>query len=262
MREFVASVLSNVKKVDSGMQTDDFVHGVPAAVATQSIDNLSALVNIAVEQGPSQVPKVEPISELQTVSTDEQYTLVMQDDGSEGYLISNYDGGAVSEEIVTLPSQQVEISSNFNDDQSSSTVTNSLEYTGDLVVKTLEKIVAAEEASSNIQVEPTKPVQTIAVPQQPKITILSPGAPAAASNQVKKTTMPRILPKGVVPKLPQINVIQGGRTIASIPVKAGKIQLPSATATVASIAVNPVQTITQPSEANSQIEVIMEKMDS
>lgn len=119
MREFVANVLSNVKKVDSGMQTDNYVNGIQINDEKGSAaDNLSAFVNFAVEQG-NKTAKIGNISDLQNIQTegdeDQQYTLVMQDDGSGGYLISSYDGSAISEEIVnSLPSQQIEVSTGYD----------------------------------------------------------------------------------------------------------------------------------------------------
>ncbi|XP_060582197.1 zinc finger and SCAN domain-containing protein 12-like [Ruditapes philippinarum] len=114
MREFVANVLSTVKKVDSGMQTDSYVNGIPESTDSVSgADNLSAFVNFAVEQD-NKAGRVQNLAELDNVS-EQQYTLVMQDDGSGGYLISNYDGEGIPEEIVnTLPSEQIEVSSGSN----------------------------------------------------------------------------------------------------------------------------------------------------
>ena len=119
MREFVASVLSTVRKVDSSMQTDSpmetnsLVHGVTidkkSVDNSTSTDNLSAFVDLAVEKQNSQIANIGDISDLQNlVNSDQQITLVMHDDGSGSYLISTCD---VPEEIVNqLPSEQVEVS--------------------------------------------------------------------------------------------------------------------------------------------------------
>lgn len=121
MREFVANVLSNVRKVDSSMQTDNpnpatnMVHGVKIddTESNNETDNLSAFVNFAVEQQNTQVAHIGDISDLQNlVNSNQQITLVMHDDGSGSYLISNCD----AEEFVNqLPSQQVEISTGYNE---------------------------------------------------------------------------------------------------------------------------------------------------
>lgn len=152
MREFVANVLSSVKKVDSGMQTENFVNGIPAdSENSQGADNLSAFVNFAVEQD-NKTTKLDTISDLQNESNgDQQFTLVMQDDGSGGYLISNYDGSAVPEEIVnSLPSQQVEVSSGYHNTTSAEEEIvkreeNFDESQPELVVNTSEKVVYATD---------------------------------------------------------------------------------------------------------------------
>ena len=118
MRDFVASVLLNVKKVDSSMQTDSLVNGVPSAevCVTDGLtdaNNLSGFVNDAIGQGTHSGIKVEPISTLQNVNGEEQYTLVLQDGGEEGYFMPGYDQGTASEEIVSLPAQQVEITTMY-----------------------------------------------------------------------------------------------------------------------------------------------------
>ncbi|KAL4225145.1 hypothetical protein ACF0H5_015838 [Mactra antiquata] len=114
MRAFVANVLSNVKKVDSSMQTDNYVNGVTDFdAATSANDNLAALVNLAVEQDSNKVVKEEEMSNIDC--EDQQFTLVMQDDGSGGYLISNVDGTPSNEEIVTnVATQQMEVTTAEN----------------------------------------------------------------------------------------------------------------------------------------------------
>ncbi|XP_045174343.2 zinc finger and BTB domain-containing protein 24-like isoform X2 [Mercenaria mercenaria] len=159
MREFVANVLSSVKKVDSGMQTESYVNGVPESSDNGSgADNLSAFVNFAVEQD-NKNGRVENLADLQNVTGGEQqYTLVMQDDGSGGYLISNYDGSAIPEEIVnTLPSQHIEVSTGSNSatDVKEETVVkeeNFDESTSEMVVKSLEKVVYANNINGNTNI--------------------------------------------------------------------------------------------------------------
>lgn len=121
MREFVANVLSNVHKVDSSMQTESqdennssIVHGLKIETkssinSVNATDNLSAFVNLAVEQQNAQIAHIGDISDLQNlVNNDQQITLVMHEDGTGSYLISSCE---VPEEIVNqLPSQQVEVS--------------------------------------------------------------------------------------------------------------------------------------------------------
>ena len=156
MREFVANVLSSVKKVDSGMQTESYVNGIPEGTDNASgADNLSAFVNFAVEQD-NKSGRVENLAELQNVNDGEQqYTLVMQDDGSGGYLISNYDGGALPEEVVnTLPSEQIEVSSGNNHTENTGQgmrvkPENFDESTSEMVVKSLEKVVYSDTINGN-----------------------------------------------------------------------------------------------------------------
>lgn len=171
MREFVANVLSNVRKVDSSQQTDSqlqasnsLIHGVKldannSAETDTGTDNLSALVNLAVEQqNSSQAVHIGDIADLQNlVNNDQQITLVMHDDGSGSYLISN-----VAEEINQLPSQQVEISTGYSDtvvnDEVGEGDGNSIEKKTRIVdVKSLQNTVsdgaALEESISQENVE-------------------------------------------------------------------------------------------------------------
>lgn len=153
MRAFVADVLSSVKKVDSSMQTDNYVNGIPDSESGSAADNLSAFVNFAVEQN-NKVVKVEGISNLQNVpaNDEQQFTLVMQDDGSGGYLISNYEGNSSSEEIVNnIPSQQIEVSSADYSIVAADSETvvevrgdNQVDVEKEQVVNALEKVVYAQ----------------------------------------------------------------------------------------------------------------------
>lgn len=153
MREFVANVLSTVKKVDSGMQTDSYVNGIPDSTDSVSgADNLSAFVNFAVEQD-NKAGRVQNLAELDNVS-EQQYTLVMQDDGSGGYLISNYDGEGIPEEIVnTLPSEQIEVSSGSNNvGGAGEGRVIKVEVGSEMIVKSLEKVVYSNTANGNTKV--------------------------------------------------------------------------------------------------------------
>lgn len=159
MREFVANVLSSVKKVDSGIQTENYVNGIPADNESSSgADNLSAFVNFAVEQD-NKLTKHDDTSDMQNLSgSEQQFTLVMQDDGSGGYLISNYDGSAVPEEIVSsLPSQQVEVSSGYSivTEEETSVKDDEINDSSSEMVKTLEKVVYANNAIGNTSSRPT-----------------------------------------------------------------------------------------------------------
>lgn len=157
MRQFVASVLSNVMKVDSGMQTENYVNGIQIGEEKVSAaDNLSAFVDFAVEQG-NKTAKIGNITDLENaqaeVVEEQQYTLVMQDDGSGGYLISSCDGSAVSEEIVnSLPSQQVEVSTVYNNVAGSGGESTPAEKDCTYNVNVTEKVVHSEAYVSELEV--------------------------------------------------------------------------------------------------------------
>lgn len=147
MRAFVANVLSSVKKVDSGIQTDpateqNYINGVPDTDESgMAADNLSAFVNFAVQQDNK-----DTNAEIQN-DDGQQYTLVMQEDGNGGYLISNYDGSGVSEEVVnSLPSQQEEGTSGGSvqgENSADIKEANFDESAAEIVVKSLEKVIYA-----------------------------------------------------------------------------------------------------------------------
>ncbi|WAR03171.1 ZN436-like protein [Mya arenaria] len=110
MREFVTNVLCNVSKVDSSIQTEPMNTKIKTETLDPS-DNLSALVNLAIEKSGG-VPRggatIGDISDLHGLSPGEQITLVMSEDGN--YIISNLDTGAVAEEVVQqLPADHADL---------------------------------------------------------------------------------------------------------------------------------------------------------
>ena len=116
MREFVENVLSSVVKVETGMQTDNVVEEGKTE-NSEAADNLAAFVDFAVgtqdvqqQQGTNTASVYQdPGVRLDTIPDNlgNQFTLVMQEDGSEGYLIpiepSQEQVVSSEPEIQTLP---------------------------------------------------------------------------------------------------------------------------------------------------------------
>ena len=112
MREFVENVLSNVVKVETGMQTDNLVE-VVSKPDNEAVDNLSAFVDFAVSrtQVTSEQTNITAQSgddskgEVITDNLGNQFTLVMQEDDTEGYIITM----EPSEEQIVTSEQEIHI---------------------------------------------------------------------------------------------------------------------------------------------------------
>ena len=97
MMDFVAHVLSSVEKVETGMQTENIVENIKVE-NTVAADNLAAFVDFAVgkqdlqQHGMGDAASVyqDPNVKIDTIPDNlgNQYTLVLPEDGSEGYLIA------------------------------------------------------------------------------------------------------------------------------------------------------------------------------
>ena len=98
MVDFVSRVLTSVEKVETGMQTENFSDSNIKMENTAASDNLAAFVDFAVSKHELQQPGIgdgDVIYQDPNVQTDtipdnlgNQYTLVLPEDGSEGYLIA------------------------------------------------------------------------------------------------------------------------------------------------------------------------------
>ena len=99
MREFVENVLSSVVKVETGMQTENLIEEPSIKTEnTVAVDNLAAFVDFAVstqDMNQQQIANTpsgyqDPNVKIDTIPDNlgNQFTLVMPEDGSEGYLIT------------------------------------------------------------------------------------------------------------------------------------------------------------------------------
>lgn len=153
MRDFVASVLINVSnKVDTGAQTDSLMqHTGPGAKTgpahSGSADGLAALVNLAVEQRDSQGATLSDLADLQAISNgNQQMVLVMNEDGTGSYIISNYQDN--EEMSALMPSQQVEVSTAVHGVAGR---TENYDNDAEMAMKTLEKVVYQHNLDSSDQ---------------------------------------------------------------------------------------------------------------
>lgn len=97
MMDFVSRVLTSVEKVETGMQTENFNENIKEE-NTAATDNLAAFVDFAVskqgleQQGMGDGAAIyqDPNVQIDTIPDNmgNQYTLVLPEDGSEGYLIA------------------------------------------------------------------------------------------------------------------------------------------------------------------------------
>ena len=97
MMDFVSRVLTSVEKVETGMQTENFDNNIKVE-NTAAADNLAAFVDFAVSKqgveqqgiGDGAAIYQDPNVQIDTIPDNlgNQYTLVLPEDGSEGYLIA------------------------------------------------------------------------------------------------------------------------------------------------------------------------------
>ena len=97
MMDFVSRVLTSVEKVETGMQTENFDNNIKVE-NTAAADNLAAFVDFAVSKQGSEQQGIgdgaaiyqDPNVQIDTIPDNlgNQYTLVLPEDGSEGYLIA------------------------------------------------------------------------------------------------------------------------------------------------------------------------------